>query len=93
MRIARFHLDGQSRFGVIEDSSVRVLKDSPFDGIDFSGETIPLSNVKLLAPVEPSKIVCIGMNYAAHAAEINQDVSLSSRKIADESFIPLSSTL
>jgi len=74
MRIARFHLDGQSRFGVIEDSSVRVLKDSPFDGIDFSGETIPLSNVKLLAPVEPSKIVCIGMNYAAHAAEINQDV-------------------
>src|SRR5207302_4780700 len=32
------------------------------------------SDVRLLAPVEPSKIVCIGRNYAAHAAEMGNEV-------------------
>jgi len=33
-----------------------------------------LSEVRLLAPVQPAKIVCIGRNYAAHAAEMGNDV-------------------
>jgi len=33
-----------------------------------------LSHVRLLAPVEPSKIVCVGRNYAAHAAELGNEV-------------------
>jgi 2-keto-4-pentenoate hydratase/2-oxohepta-3-ene-1,7-dioic acid hydratase in catechol pathway len=74
MRIARFHLNDQTKFGVVENSTVKVLDGEPFAGIKFTGEEVPLSSLKLLAPVQPSKIVCIGMNYAAHAAEINQDV-------------------
>ena len=74
MRIARFHLNDQIRFGVVEDSNVKLLTGEPFEGIHFAGEEVPLSSVKLLAPVNPSKVVCIGMNYAAHAAEIGQDV-------------------
>src|SRR5689334_24518035 len=32
--------------------------------------SLPLSEVKLFAPVEPSKIVCVGRNYREHAAEL-----------------------
>jgi 2-keto-4-pentenoate hydratase/2-oxohepta-3-ene-1,7-dioic acid hydratase in catechol pathway len=74
MRIARFNLNGEVRFGVVEDSNINLLVTNPFESLSLSGESVPLSSVKLLAPVTPSKVVCIGMNYAAHAAEINQDV-------------------
>ena len=74
MRIARFNLKNQIRFGVVEDSTIKLMDGEPFEGIQLTGEEIPLSSVKLLAPVSPSKVVCIGMNYAAHAAEIGQDV-------------------
>jgi 2-keto-4-pentenoate hydratase/2-oxohepta-3-ene-1,7-dioic acid hydratase in catechol pathway len=74
MRIARFNLDNEVRFGVVEDSTVKLVAGSPFDGISFTGQEVSLSSLKLLAPVAPSKIICIGMNYAAHAAEISQDV-------------------
>lgn len=38
------------------------------------GEEIPLTGARLLAPAEPSKLVCIGRNYRAHAAELGNDV-------------------
>ena len=39
-----------------------------------TGEQVPLNEVRLLAPVLPSKIVCVGKNYAAHAAEFGGEV-------------------
>ncbi len=44
------------------------------EGLVFAGETYALEEVELLAPCEPSKIVCIGRNYAEHAAERGADV-------------------
>ncbi|MFC6724075.1 fumarylacetoacetate hydrolase family protein [Halobium palmae] len=44
------------------------------DGVAFAGTEYDLSEVDVLAPVEPSKIVCIGRNYADHAAEHGADV-------------------
>ena len=46
----------------------------PILGAELGTESAPLSSVRLLAPVAPGKIVCIGMNYRAHAAEISIDV-------------------
>ncbi|AEA46765.1 fumarylacetoacetate hydrolase family protein [Archaeoglobus veneficus] len=40
-----------------------------FDGIEF-----PLNGVKFLPPVEPSKIVCVGLNYIDHARELNMEI-------------------
>ena len=40
----------------------------------IAGDPQPLAEVKLLAPVTPSKIVCVGRNYAAHAAELGNEV-------------------
>ena len=42
--------------------------------IEFTGERFALADVRLLAPMLPSKVVAIGRNYAAHAAELGNDV-------------------
>ncbi|AKH98026.1 fumarylacetoacetate hydrolase family protein [Halanaeroarchaeum sulfurireducens] len=44
------------------------------DGIEFGGETYDRADVDVLAPSDPSKIVCVGLNYADHADERNKDV-------------------
>jgi 2-keto-4-pentenoate hydratase/2-oxohepta-3-ene-1,7-dioic acid hydratase in catechol pathway len=44
------------------------------DGIEFAGQTYDESGVEILPPCEPSKIVCVGLNYADHAAEQDKDV-------------------
>jgi 2-keto-4-pentenoate hydratase/2-oxohepta-3-ene-1,7-dioic acid hydratase in catechol pathway len=66
-------------FGVVEGEldqggQVADITGHPFGPITFSGERRPLSSVKLLAPVLPSKVVAIGKNYAEHASEMGGDV-------------------
>ncbi len=77
MRIARFSHDGSTSFGVVEgpgadpaDLVVAAIDGHPFGRFTFTGERHPLAAVRLLAPVLPSKVVCIGKNYADHVAEM-----------------------
>ena len=74
MRFVRFHCEGETLHGAIEEGEIRVYDQSPIMGGKPTDRLVHLSSCKLLAPVEPSKVICIGMNYAAHAAEIAQDV-------------------
>ena len=74
MKIARFNLNGEIRFVSITSDQVSLFVGNPLESKALSGEVVPLAQVQLLAPVSPSKVICIGMNYAAHAAEISQDV-------------------
>lgn len=74
MRIARFSQGGEPRYGVLDGPELMVLKSHPLVSMQTTGERVATKDVKLLAPTLPSKIVCIGMNFAAHAAEISQDV-------------------
>ncbi len=69
MRIVRCRLGGASRYGVLEGETIRLLAGAPYGGIERTGETAALSEVRLLAPCAPSKIVAVGINYAAHAPE------------------------
>jgi 2-keto-4-pentenoate hydratase/2-oxohepta-3-ene-1,7-dioic acid hydratase in catechol pathway len=76
MRHCRFELQGRARYGVVETVD-GVDKITQLLGSDFSTEKIEpimMSTVVLLAPVEPSKIVCLGRNYRAHAAEMGSAV-------------------
>jgi len=60
-------------FGVLEDdATITVITGDPiYSGIQKTAATVPVSAVRLLAPVIPrSKVVCIGKNYADHAAEM-----------------------
>lgn len=75
MKIARFRSDGNHEYGVVSHQEVLVLEGNPIlDGIVFTGERISLSDTTLLAPIEaPSKIICVGMNYAAHRDDMKFD--------------------
>src|SRR5207247_10733975 len=52
----------------------RALAGTFFENPVPSGEEVPLDDVRLLAPILPSKVVCLGKNYAAHAAEFGSEV-------------------
>ncbi|MGH2539119.1 MAG: fumarylacetoacetate hydrolase family protein, partial [Actinomycetota bacterium] len=71
MRLLRFRHGDRIATGVAEtlDDTVRVLAGTFFEDPIPTGEELPLDEVHLLAPVLPSKLVCLGRNYAAHAAE------------------------
>ena len=72
MRIARFSLNGEPKFGIVDGPELVVLIGHPLvAGYDTTGERVPIKEVKLLAPTIPSKVVCVGLNYADHVAEIN----------------------
>jgi 2-keto-4-pentenoate hydratase/2-oxohepta-3-ene-1,7-dioic acid hydratase in catechol pathway len=53
---------------------VAAIKDHPMGPIEFTGERFAITDVRLLAPILPSKVLAIGRNYAAHAAELGHDV-------------------
>jgi 2-keto-4-pentenoate hydratase/2-oxohepta-3-ene-1,7-dioic acid hydratase in catechol pathway len=71
MKVARFSQSDEVRFGVLDGPELIVLKGHPIvNGYEPSGERVPVKEVKLLAPSIPSKIVCVGKNYAAHIEEM-----------------------
>src|SRR3984957_11424258 len=86
MRYCRFQFNGQEQYGLVEpvagrDSIVRILLSPPeeADG-DMESlrtrriEAIALDEASLLAPVRPTKMVCVGRNYREHAAELGHEV-------------------
>jgi 2-keto-4-pentenoate hydratase/2-oxohepta-3-ene-1,7-dioic acid hydratase in catechol pathway len=74
MRLVRFRFGDRIATGVLEDSAVRVLRGTFFEDPVPTGEEVPVDDVRLLAPVLPSKVVCVGRNYAEHAAELGGEV-------------------
>jgi 2-keto-4-pentenoate hydratase/2-oxohepta-3-ene-1,7-dioic acid hydratase in catechol pathway len=71
VRIARFTKDGGLSFGVVEDDeTIATIAAHPFGEIQLTGERQPLADVRLTAPILPSKVVAIGKNYAEHAREM-----------------------
>jgi len=74
MRLVRFRFGDRIATGVVESGAVRALAGTFFENPVPSGEEIPLDDVRLLAPILPSKVVCLGKNYAAHAAEFGGEV-------------------
>ena len=76
MRLARFRHGDRIATGALEPGSddIRVLRGTFFEDPLPTGETVALGDVLLLAPVLPSKLVCVGKNYAAHAAEFGMQV-------------------
>lgn len=69
MRLARIERGGARSWCIIEGDTAIFIDSAPFGQWQKTGETAPLDDCRLLAPVEPSKIVCVGLNYADHAAE------------------------
>jgi 2-keto-4-pentenoate hydratase/2-oxohepta-3-ene-1,7-dioic acid hydratase in catechol pathway len=81
VRIARFAKGDGVAYGVVEGESgqpqtIAELYGHPFGvdpaGVRLTGERYPLAEVRLLAPVLPSKVVAVGKNYAEHVREMRE---------------------
>jgi 2-keto-4-pentenoate hydratase/2-oxohepta-3-ene-1,7-dioic acid hydratase in catechol pathway len=88
MRIARYSVNGDVRYGVVsgddgatgdqaEALAVAEIAGHPFgpsdDDVKLTGNSYQVADVRLLAPVLPSKVVAIGRNYAEHARETGSE--------------------
>lgn len=71
MRIVRFRdTTGKGKYGILEDRDVvRVASGDPVGGLKPGRTTVPLADVRLLAPIEPANILALGQNYKAHVEE------------------------
>lgn len=78
MRIAKFQAGDKLGWGLIDGPELVVFRGHPlFQGYETTGERVAIKEITLLPPILPtSKIVCIGKNYADHAAEMGGDAPI-----------------
>lgn len=80
MRIARFVVDNDPMYGIVEGEDgnevVTVIKGDPFfNGVETTTIKYPLADVRLVAPIIPrSKVIGVGRNFAEHARELGNEV-------------------
>ncbi len=74
MKIVRFSAGALTGYGILEGDTVRAIEGEPFKAINPAGDIYKLSDVKLLAPCVPSKIVALGLNYHSHAEETKNPI-------------------
>ena len=65
----RYSHEGNTSYGVLEDTTVYELDGDIFASPARSGRSMPLADLTLLAPVEPSKVIAVGLNYRSHIEE------------------------
>ena len=70
-RYIRFQHEEDTLYGRLSGDTVQVLNGDLFGTWEESGKTLPLSDVRLLAPCRPTKLICVGFNYRDHAEEFN----------------------
>jgi len=73
MRVVRLMHDGDCRYGLADAATVTLISDEPFAAWESEG-VLPLSEAHLLCPVTPTKVVCVGLNYRTHIAEMGNDM-------------------
>jgi 2-keto-4-pentenoate hydratase/2-oxohepta-3-ene-1,7-dioic acid hydratase in catechol pathway len=74
MRLVRFRFGDRIATGVLDGGDVQPLRGTFFEAPVPTGEAIPADDVRILAPVLPSKVIGVGKNYARHAREMGEEV-------------------
>lgn len=74
MRLCRLDVGGNPYWGVIEGELVTPLAAPPWEGVRKLAGAMPLATARLLPPCEPTKVVAVGLNYRAHAAEMGKEL-------------------
>ena len=69
MKFVRFRLKDKVSYGIQEEDIVREITGSIFGDFQVTPEKFSLGEVDLLAPVEPSKVLCVGLNFRDHIAD------------------------
>jgi 2-keto-4-pentenoate hydratase/2-oxohepta-3-ene-1,7-dioic acid hydratase in catechol pathway len=73
VKVGRIETAAGLEWVVADGGEIRVLRDGPFGG-SSTGEVVSIEGARPISPAAPSKIVCVGRNYTAHAAEHGADV-------------------
>lgn len=74
MKIVRFSRNDAVMYGILDDSGVvREISGQIYEHFELTGNIYNLGEINLLAPCEPSKVICVGLNYKAHVAEFKRD--------------------
>ncbi len=68
-KYARYEAHGETAYGVVEGDTVRELTGPPYEAHEVTDHTHALSEVRLLSPVVPNKVVAIGLNYKSHLGD------------------------
>lgn len=75
MRIIRYENEGKASYGrMLTDSTAIACEGNPFDGLKDTSRQLDTRQLRLLPPVQPAKIVGVGLNYRAHAKEHHLDL-------------------
>ena len=72
-KFCRFEKAGLAQYGVVRGERVETLSGPPWADSQPTDKSYALKEVRLLAPCEPTKIVCLGRNYREHAAEMGHE--------------------
>lgn len=76
MKIVRLLYRQEPRYGLLKGDQVEIIHGLPFDGIDVTGVSLAFSKAEILSPVDPSKILAVGLNYKDHARELGMEVPI-----------------
>ena len=72
MKYARVKAGGKIFYGLAENGTIRKIKGSLFGRFELTETIYPETEVTFLPPCEPTKIMAVGLNYRAHAAEMGE---------------------
>ena len=67
-----FQRSGEKVYGEVRGEEVHLLARPYWLGLDFTGDVVPLGELKIDLPVAPSKLMAVGLNYADHIAEMKR---------------------
>ena len=68
-KYVRYSASGSTSYGLLEGETIRELSGDLFQSPRPTGKTVRLADVTLLAPVVPSKVIAVGLNYKSHLGE------------------------
>jgi 2-keto-4-pentenoate hydratase/2-oxohepta-3-ene-1,7-dioic acid hydratase in catechol pathway len=68
-RYVRFEVDGRTSYGLLQGEEIQVIRGNLFGQHHVTSARVDLSEVRLLAPVDPSKVIAVGLNYQSHLGE------------------------
>lgn len=75
MRIVRYKTNGDApKYGWLLDDKIGEIQGNMFSEYRRREAKTPVADVKLVAPCEPSKILCVGRNYVEHAKELGNEI-------------------
>jgi len=74
MKVVRYTIGRKTAYGILDGDIIHGLTGTPYRRIVKTGHTHRISDVKLLAPCTPSKIVALGVNYRSHGEEMSHRI-------------------